>query len=79
MGPSDVPVIVNSVVWLFVGAVLPWFVPKGENRGLIQAMMVMTAVCCYVFWLGPFMMQYHPLIGPQLETVTAHIMYEEWK
>ncbi|EEC19677.1 conserved hypothetical protein [Ixodes scapularis] len=42
-------------------------------------MMVLTSVCCYVFWLGPYMMQYHPIIGPQLDPTAVHVMNEEWK
>ncbi|KAM7292798.1 V-type proton ATPase subunit e 1-like [Ixodes scapularis] len=79
MGPTAVPVIVNTLVWFVAGAILPWFVPKGENRGIVQTMMVLTSVCCYVFWLGPYMMQYHPIIGPQLDPTAVHVMNEEWK
>ncbi|KAK8781270.1 hypothetical protein V5799_017389 [Amblyomma americanum] len=107
MGPSDIPLIVNSAFWLSgsfselcchglflkaktgapVEALISIAIARAKeindvnfaHSRVIQAIMVITAVCCYTFWLGPFMMQYHPLIGPQLDTVTAHMMYEEWK
>lgn len=78
MGASPAPVVLFTLLWLAIGAVVPWFVPKGDNRGLIQTMIIITAVSCYTFWLCAYMSQMNPLIGPQLENDTLVIMRHEW-
>lgn len=78
MGASAAPVVLFTLLWLAIGGVIPWFVPKGDNRGLIQTMVITTAALCYTFWLCAYMAQMNPLIGPQLENDTVVIMRYEW-
>ncbi|KAK8781269.1 hypothetical protein V5799_017388 [Amblyomma americanum] len=78
MGASATPVTLFTLFWLAVGAVAPWFVPKGNNRGLIQTMIATTAAMCYTFWLCAYMSQMNPLIGPLLNNKTVIIMRHEW-
>lgn len=78
MGASAIPVIVFTVLWGVVGIVLPFVVPKGPNRGILQVILMLTAATCWLFWLCCYMAQMNPLIGPKLSKGTILIMSREW-
>ncbi|RWS31506.1 V-type proton ATPase subunit e 2-like protein [Leptotrombidium deliense] len=67
-----------TLIWGAVGGVLPLFVPRSDNRGIIQVMLITTAACCYVMWLCTYMAQVNPLVGPQLSGVTRLLMARGW-
>jgi len=71
-----VPIVI-SAFWLVIGFVLPFFVPKGENRGIIQTMLITTAVSCYLIWLVTYLAQFQPLFGPLMNNVTMGLMLKQ--
>ncbi|KAK0409202.1 hypothetical protein QR680_004401 [Steinernema hermaphroditum] len=73
-----IPLVSVTVFWLLIGAVGPLLVPSGPNRGIIQTMIVMTAVCCHLFWILVYLHQLNPLIGPQIPVRTIRWISEQW-
>jgi len=78
MGGVAIPLIVVTLFWAIIGGGVPWVIPRGPNRGIIQTMLVLTAVCCYLFWLLCFLHQMNPLIGPQLDNSTLRYLQHKW-
>jgi len=73
------PFFLMTLFWGGIGGVAPFFLPKeSPNRGLLQMMLVITAICCYTFWLGTFLFQVNPLIGPMVDTNTVRVMKWQW-
>jgi V-type H+-transporting ATPase subunit e len=79
MQQIGIPFIVLSGFWGIFGIIVPFFIPKGPNRGIIQLVLAETAVCCYLFWVCTFLMQLNPLIGPQLANTTLYVIQKEWQ
>lgn len=78
MGFSVLPCLIITVFWGIIGIVLPIFLPKGNNRGLMQLSLILTAATAWLFWLCAYMAQMNPLIGPKLKSSTIWIMAQEW-
>jgi len=72
------PAVVMTIFWLIIGGVVPWLIPKGDNKGIIQTMLVMTSVCCYMFWLSTWLMQMNPLVGPSISETAMRVAQAQW-
>uniref|UniRef100_R4G493 V-type proton ATPase subunit n=1 Tax=Rhodnius prolixus TaxID=13249 RepID=R4G493_RHOPR len=78
MGYQIIPIAVITVFWFVVGFVIPFFIPKGPNRGVIISTLALTSICAWLFWLVNYMAQMNPLIGPALKKKTIMMMSEVW-
>ena len=57
---------------------IPPLCPFSPWQLQLQMMLVITAICCYTFWLGTFLFQVNPLIGPMVDTNTVRVMKWQW-
>uniref|UniRef100_A0A224XS74 V-type proton ATPase subunit n=1 Tax=Panstrongylus lignarius TaxID=156445 RepID=A0A224XS74_9HEMI len=78
MGYQVIPVAVITVFWFIIGFIVPCFIPKGPNRGVIVSMLMLIAICSWLFWLVNYMVQMNPLIGPALKRKTIMMMADAW-
>ncbi|XP_022185429.1 V-type proton ATPase subunit e isoform X1 [Nilaparvata lugens] len=78
MGASVAVFVGFTAFWAFIGIICPFFAPKGQNRGILQLVLMLTAATCWLFWLCCYMAQMNPLIGPKLERNTILLIAREW-
>ncbi|VDN33459.1 unnamed protein product [Dibothriocephalus latus] len=73
-----IPIAAVSGFWLLVGLLGPLLVPKSPNRGIWITSIVLTAICCYIFWFIFFLAQWHPLYGPVLSNELIRLINMAW-
>lgn len=72
-----IPVAIVTIFWVAVGIILPCFA-RGQNKQVIQVSLVLTAVCCWLFWVSIYCHQLNPLIGPKLKRDEMRAVLMEW-
>jgi len=78
MGASLVPVLFFTLLWGVVGGILPMFIPASPHKSVIQVSLMLTGICCWLFWLCCYMAQMNPLVGPQLNMKALFAVSSEW-
>ena len=78
MGASWIPVVIFTVIWGIVGGILPFVLPKGPHKSVIQVVLILSAACCWLFWLCCYMSQMNPLIGPILKQSSLFAVKRYW-
>ncbi|KAH9518496.1 V-type proton ATPase subunit e [Bulinus truncatus] len=51
---------------------------RSPNKGIVQICLILTGICCFIFWIVTFIAQLNPLIGPQLHTGLIRWILIEW-
>ncbi|XP_075211206.1 V-type proton ATPase subunit e-like [Lycorma delicatula] len=65
--------------WVVVGLICPLLVPRGPNKGLVQLVLMLTAVTSYSFWLIVYLSQVNPLMGPKVTNNTFLLLARKWE
>lgn len=77
MSNPIIPIVVVSIFWAAFGIILPFFA-KGQNKQVIQVSLILTAICCWLFWICVYAHQLNPLIGPELKAEEMKAVLIEW-
>lgn len=78
MGASFAVILIVTMIWGAIGGVAPLFVPRRDDRNVIQVMLRLIAVSCYAIWLFTYMAQMNPLFGPQLDGISKNFIQRSW-
>ncbi|KAL7731996.1 hypothetical protein ACLKA6_015760 [Drosophila palustris] len=78
MGAAVLPLLFFTSIWAAVGIGGPIVTPRGPNQKLIQCLLMLTAFCCWLFWLCCYLAQMNPFIGPKLSRSAIYIISQSW-
>jgi len=78
MGASFAVILIVTMIWGAIGGFAPLFVPRRDDRNVIQVMLRLIAVSCYAIWLFTYMAQMNPLFGPQLDGISKNFIQRSW-
>ncbi|XP_045482547.1 V-type proton ATPase subunit e-like [Harmonia axyridis] len=78
MGFEVISFAVATAFWAIIGIIAPLCVPRGRNRSIIRLCLILTAICCWLFWFCAFVVQMNPLLGPKIEKDHYLIMARNW-
>ncbi|BFF98028.1 V-type proton ATPase subunit e [Drosophila madeirensis] len=67
-----------TAIWAAVGLGGPSLVSKEHQQDLVRCIFLLTAVCCWLFWLCCYLAQLNPLIGPKLTQDTVRLIAKAW-
>ncbi|XP_017842242.1 V-type proton ATPase subunit e [Drosophila busckii] len=78
MGAAVLPILFFTALWAAVGIGGPIMTPRGPQQKLIQCILMLTAGCCWLFWLCCYLAQMNPLIGPRLNRQFLALIARAW-
>ncbi|XP_044762152.1 V-type proton ATPase subunit e-like [Coccinella septempunctata] len=78
MGFSLISFAISTAFWGAIGIIGPFCVPRSRNRSIIRLCLILTAICCWLFWLCSYVVQMNPLLGPKMYKEKFLIMAKNW-
>ncbi|XP_017019490.1 V-type proton ATPase subunit e [Drosophila kikkawai] len=71
-------IIFVTAFWVAVAKFGPILFSKAPQQDLVRCVCLLTAVCCWLFWLCCYLAQLNPLVGPKLNQNTIKIIARSW-
>ncbi|KAH8366029.1 hypothetical protein KR093_008576 [Drosophila rubida] len=78
MGAAFFPILFFTALWGAVGIGMPIMTPNGPHQNLIRCILMLTAGCCWLFWLCCYMAQMNPLFGPRVKRHALAMIAKSW-
>ncbi|XP_020807687.1 V-type proton ATPase subunit e [Drosophila serrata] len=71
-------IIFVTAFWAGVAKFGPILFSKAPQQDLVRCVCLLTAACCWLFWLCCYLAQLNPLLGPKLNQNTIKIIAKSW-